>query len=166
MNIEQFGQTIKAKHPVYQDMSDAEVGQKMLAKYPQYQDMVDGVGQQESAIPQYPLGSGKPGLSNFMQRLKLGFGGEKEKAQQQELEKSAGLKGYPDIGDIADVAGSALPIIGGFLGAAGGTVLGTPVGGIAGAGIGAGAGEAAKQAQVANKLKVTLNLIMGHSLKN
>jgi len=38
--IEQFGQTVKAKHPEYSDMSDADVGTKVLAKYPQYNDMV------------------------------------------------------------------------------------------------------------------------------
>lgn len=38
--LEQFGQTIKAKYPQYNDIGDAELGQKMLAKYPQYHDMV------------------------------------------------------------------------------------------------------------------------------
>lgn len=42
MNTEEFGKTIKAKHPEYQDMSDFDVGTKMLSKYPQYKDMVDG----------------------------------------------------------------------------------------------------------------------------
>lgn len=40
-SLAEFGQTIKAKHPEYGDMSDEEVGQKVLAKYPEYQDMVD-----------------------------------------------------------------------------------------------------------------------------
>lgn len=40
--IEQFGQTIKAKYPQYNDIPDAELGQKMLVKYPQYKDMVSG----------------------------------------------------------------------------------------------------------------------------
>ena len=39
--IEQFGQSIKAKHPQYKDMDDAVLGQKILDKYPQYSDMVD-----------------------------------------------------------------------------------------------------------------------------
>lgn len=39
--LAQFGQTIKAKHPEYSDLSDEELGSKMLAKYPQYRDMVD-----------------------------------------------------------------------------------------------------------------------------
>lgn len=40
MSLEQFGQTIKAKHPEYGDMSDADVANRVLAKYPQYKDMV------------------------------------------------------------------------------------------------------------------------------
>lgn len=40
MSLEQFGQTIKAKHPEYGDLSDADVATKVLAKYPQYHDMV------------------------------------------------------------------------------------------------------------------------------
>lgn len=38
--IDQFGATIKAKHPEYKDIPDAQLGQKVLAKYPQYQDMI------------------------------------------------------------------------------------------------------------------------------
>lgn len=38
--LQQFGQTIKAKHPEYADLSDEAVGQKVLDKYPQYRDMV------------------------------------------------------------------------------------------------------------------------------
>ena len=38
--LEQFGQTVKAKHPEYSDMSDTDVGNKVIAKYPQYKDMV------------------------------------------------------------------------------------------------------------------------------
>jgi len=38
--LEQFGQTIKAKYPQYNDIPNAELGTKMLAKYPQYKDMV------------------------------------------------------------------------------------------------------------------------------
>lgn len=40
MTIEQFGRSIKAKYPQYNDVGDAELGQKMLVKYPQYNDMV------------------------------------------------------------------------------------------------------------------------------
>jgi len=39
-SLAQFGQTIKAKHPEYSDMSDEDVATKVLAKYPQYRDMV------------------------------------------------------------------------------------------------------------------------------
>jgi hypothetical protein len=40
LSLEQFGQSVKAKHPEYADMSDADVANKVLAKYPQYRDMV------------------------------------------------------------------------------------------------------------------------------
>ena len=70
---------------------------------------------------------------NFMERLKLGFGGAGAKEKQQQLERESGLKGEPDIGDIADVVGSSLPIVGGILGAIGGGGL---IGGAAGASIG------------------------------
>jgi hypothetical protein len=39
-NPEQFGRTIKAKYPQYNDMSDRDLGLKMLAKYPEYKDIV------------------------------------------------------------------------------------------------------------------------------
>jgi hypothetical protein len=45
MSLEQFGQTIKAKHPEYGDLSDADVATKVLAKYPQYKDMVQSAPQ-------------------------------------------------------------------------------------------------------------------------
>ncbi len=38
--LQQFGQSIKAKHPEYKDMDDAALAQAVLAKYPQYSDMV------------------------------------------------------------------------------------------------------------------------------
>lgn len=40
-SLAEFGQTVKAKHPEYDDMSDEEVGRRVLQKYPQYSDMVD-----------------------------------------------------------------------------------------------------------------------------
>lgn len=40
MTIQEFGRTIKAKHPQYSDLSDEELGNRMLAKYPEYQDMI------------------------------------------------------------------------------------------------------------------------------
>lgn len=41
MNLQQFGASIKAKHPEYRDMDDTAVGKAVLAKYPQYGDMVE-----------------------------------------------------------------------------------------------------------------------------
>ncbi len=40
MTLEEFGQTIKKKYPVYNDMDDFELGRRMLDKYPVYRDMV------------------------------------------------------------------------------------------------------------------------------
>lgn len=40
-SLQQFGASVKAKHPEYADLDDASVGQKVLAKFPQYSDMVD-----------------------------------------------------------------------------------------------------------------------------
>ena len=38
--LQQFGASIKAKHPEYRDMDDTALGKAVLAKYPQYSDMV------------------------------------------------------------------------------------------------------------------------------
>lgn len=57
--LQQFGQTIKAKHPEYADMSDEEVGQKVLAKYPQYSDMVSNAPTTAAGLP---LGTRPAGL--------------------------------------------------------------------------------------------------------
>lgn len=38
--LPQFGAKVKAAHPEYADMDDAEVGRRVLAKYPEYGDMV------------------------------------------------------------------------------------------------------------------------------
>ena len=83
---------------------------------------------------------------NFFQRLRLGFGDEGARRQSEQMERQAGLKDKFDVGDIADIAGGALPFIGGGIGALGGTVLGTPVGGAAGGAIGTTAGESVRRA--------------------
>src|SRR3990167_4210892 len=88
----------------------------------------------------------KGGGINFFRRLALSFGGPKAKQEIVDIEKKAGTRGSFDVGDIADVAGSLLPLAGGILGATGGTIAGTPVGGAVGAGIGTTAGEATKRA--------------------
>lgn len=61
--LEQFGQTIKAKYPQYNDIPDAELGTKMLSKYPQYSDMVDTSSQvPKEATKEVPIdpATGKP----------------------------------------------------------------------------------------------------------
>ncbi len=111
---------------------------------------------QEEFNKRFGIQSGQPRLFgqteqpkqgiNFLQRLRLGFGGPEAQEQKRQLEEQAGLRGKFDIGDVADIAGGVLPIAGGILGAAGGTLFGTPVGAIPGAAIGTMAGEATKQA--------------------
>ena len=99
--------------------------------------------EQQQKLRQIPLGDFKmqeptqqvkPGKINFLQRLKLGFGGEKATKKAKELETQAGLAGKLDIGDIADITGASLPIIGsmigspfGMLGMAGGAAGGQAV---------------------------------------
>ena len=59
MNIEEFGKTIKQKHPQYNDLSDKDLGEKMLAKYPQYKDMVDSFSVSEPEKPSLAYRAGK-----------------------------------------------------------------------------------------------------------
>lgn len=104
---------------------------------------------QERVAPKTRFGTSRevePGSVNFLQRLRLGFGGKKAKEEQQRLEQEAGLKGSFDVGDIADVAGAALPFVGGLLGGAGGTIAGVGVGAVPGAAIGAASGESVRRA--------------------
>ena len=83
--------------------------------------------------------------TQFLERAKLSFGTAEDIARQQQLERQLGLKGKLDIGDIADVMGGSLPLIGAMVGLAGGTFLGAGVGALPGAAIGAAAGESVKQ---------------------
>lgn len=79
------------------------------------------------------------GKTNFWQRMKFGFGGKEAKAEQQRLEREAGLKGKLDLGDIADVFGATLPVVGSIVGAAGG-LLGSAGGAAAGQAVRRGIG--------------------------
>ena len=105
----------------------------------EYQTKFGGLGSQ---TPQAPESSRmfqssvqeQPQKSSFLQRLKLGFGGREAIQQQHDIESSAGLRGKPDIGDIADVAGASLPIIGGTIGQRFGKTPGMAVGAALGQG--------------------------------
>lgn len=55
MSLQQFGQTVKAKHPEYADMADEDLAQRVLSKYPQYQDMV------APGVPKAPIPAGLQG---------------------------------------------------------------------------------------------------------
>lgn len=50
MTIEEFGRTVKQKHPEYNDLSDADLGSKMLVKFPQYKDMVNQTSDEKLGI--------------------------------------------------------------------------------------------------------------------
>lgn len=75
MTIEQFGARVKAKYPVYSDMSDAELGRRVLAKYPVYKDWVEDQGYLQklrqtaktnlSAFIQPAIGAGKGALETL-----------------------------------------------------------------------------------------------------
>lgn len=64
MTLDQFGQTIKAKHPEYADMDNVALAQKVLAKFPQYEDMV-------SASPALDL-SNKQGQGTYSMKDQSG----------------------------------------------------------------------------------------------
>ena len=138
------------KSDVVGQTSNAEEIAKQLGGSSFSQNEVDSKIGEKSAVFNFLTGNEdkitNPGQINFIERLKLSFGGPESEERQQQLERDAGLKGALDFGDIADVGGDILPFLGGLIGGAGGTVLGTPIGGVAGASLGAGAGEAAKQA--------------------
>src|SRR3990167_37652 len=90
---------------------------------------------------------GQENLS-FMERLRLSFGDEESIKELKTREERAGLRGKFDVGDIADVAGGALPFLGASVGAIATSptaLLSGPVGPAVGAGIGTAAGESAKQ---------------------
>src|SRR3990167_4397481 len=78
---------------------------------------------------------------SFGERLKMSFGSPETIARLKEREAQAGLRGIKEVGDIADIAGSSLPVIGGGLGA-----YAMPFAPNVGAGIGSGLGELSKQA--------------------
>lgn len=80
----------------------------------------------------------------FLQRLRLSFGGKKAQEERATIEQAQGVAGRFDVGDIADVAGKALPFTGSVIGG----VLGTGAGGVGavpGAALGASGGEAIRR---------------------
>ena len=81
----------------------------------------------------------------FRERAKLSFGSPEKIEELKRREEEAGLRGKLDVGDIADIAGSSLPAVGGFIGGALGVGAGG-VGAVPGMSIGTGLGEAAKRA--------------------
>jgi hypothetical protein len=54
MTLKQFGQRVKAKYPVYNDLDDESLARSVLAKYPQYRDVIKEAGRTAATS------SGKP----------------------------------------------------------------------------------------------------------
>jgi len=50
-SLEEFGQTVKKKYPIYSQMDDAKVAEKFLEVYPQYKSQIDMGGKSTKAIP-------------------------------------------------------------------------------------------------------------------
>lgn len=102
---------------------------------------------QQEGVDLSPLGRNKP--LTFGERLKMSFGDKGTIEELKRREEQAGLRGKLDVGDIADVVGSAIPVItstiGGTLGSAApgvGTALGIAGGTAAGETIKRGIGQA------------------------
>jgi hypothetical protein len=69
MSAQQFGASIKAKHPEYKDMNDEALGKAVLAKYPQYNDMVEQTPASTDPSGRTPTGEPAPGdTRNGVQR--------------------------------------------------------------------------------------------------
>jgi len=159
MKIEEFGQKIKAKHPEYQDLSDADLGQKMITKFPQYQDLVDKVEtpKQQNDILNNPL---TRGIQNIFPGKKVGeaigtLGGfAKSKLQgTSEFYDTSAPSPLQVVGDVAQGALTiAAPNVGkgatalSRIGA--NTALGAGIGGTGAIAQGQGVKDVAKQAAI------------------
>lgn len=86
----------------------------------------------------------------FGERVRLSFGGPEAISELKERETEAGLRGKFDIGDIADISGASLPILGGIAGSYFG-----PLGSAGGVGLGELARQAVGQAFGVGKIDVT-----------
>ncbi len=139
MNVQEFAQQIKAKHPEYNDIDDATLTQRVLAKYPQYQDMVsDDSG--PGALKSGALGlmSGVPGAETAVSGIESALDPKTTFAQaHQDLEnqKDAAWNAHPvayGTGKGAGFVGTALaaPVAEGLGGAA---AVGAGLGALAGA---------------------------------
>ena len=69
--LQQFGASIKAKHPEYKDMDDVGVGKAVLAKYPQYNDMVEQTP--TSTDPSGRTPTGEPAVGDTRNGVQLIF---------------------------------------------------------------------------------------------
>ena len=169
MNAQEFAQTIKAKHPEYNDIDDATLTQKVLAKYPQYQDMVD-TGPSELGSFGRGVLSGIPGAEAAQSGIESAMDPKKTYAQaHQDIEdarnkdwetnpksygagKGVGFVGTALAAPVAEGLGGAAAIGAGMGALAGADTAASPsdipMAGVKGAGAGAvlgGAGNLASK---------------------
>lgn len=78
-----------------------------------------------------------PENTGFMHRLALSFGGKAADEERARIEQQTGTAGKFDVGDIADVAGHAIPLAA--------SIAGGIFGNVGGAALGAAGGEAARR---------------------
>ncbi len=142
-------------------IADPKTGQPMSAEtislnYATYGNPYGPQGQpQQKTVAKPSAMPPKAEKQGIGERFMRGFGNKEVRDGKQEVKGfdqglGAAIKDIP--GDLADVAGKALPFGGALLGGAVGAVLGTPLpvagniaGGVAGAGVGAGIGEVGRQ---------------------
>lgn len=113
MTIDEFGRSVKAKYPSYNNIDDAELGRKVLEKYPVYRDRVND-SSPTTGSPQMP--------ATPPQQQK----GVLERAAGTVNNAYEGYKNLPGVKQVTDVAGMVVgapsALIGGAVGA-----IGTPI---------------------------------------
>src|ERR1019366_4531980 len=137
MNVQEFAQRIKAKHPEYGDIYDATLTQKVLAKYPQYQDMVDSGPSELGSFGRGVL-SGIPGAEAAQSGIESAMDPNKTYAQAHQGIEDARTKDWETnpksygAGKVTGMVGTGLvaPEVEGLAGAAG---IGAGIGALSGA---------------------------------
>jgi hypothetical protein len=137
MNVQEFAQRIKAKHPEYGDIDDATLTQKVLAKYPQYQDMVDSGPSELGSFGRGVL-SGIPGAEAAQSGIESAMDPNKTYAQAHQGIEDARTKDWETnpksygAGKVTGMVGTGLvaPEVEGLAGAAG---IGAGIGALSGA---------------------------------
>lgn len=74
MNVQEFGDSIKAKYPQYQNIDSVELGNKMLQKYPEYQSRITNNDSDAVTSPKKPSQQVAEGIDNTIGQIP-GIGG-------------------------------------------------------------------------------------------